>query len=310
VTVKRGDTVVAYSDTIQGAIDAASAGDTINVAPGTYDEENILITKGITLQGAGADKTFIAPSAITNNCTILVKNPTGDVKIDGFNFVMQPKPDYGSAILVTGTTIAVDSSTVTISNNKVTGSNNGYKGDFGFYGQGNNAKIVITGNIIDKTGANSICMEQQFGTTIVQGNTFYIPADVFYNPYFSMVYSGETVSTPQIVQGNTFYLDHSGNGYSEAITFDTAVLNPWNTDPNDEGHYTNIQIKDNTIYTGGPYARGIGLVDRSATSGKGTITGAVVTGNRIIGESSNDAATYGITLRGDIRDAVIQNNEI
>jgi len=79
--------------TIQGAIDAASAGDTINVAPGTYDEENILITKGLTLQGAGAVNTFIAPSTITNNSTIIVRNPSGDVKIDGFNFVMRPKPD-------------------------------------------------------------------------------------------------------------------------------------------------------------------------------------------------------------------------
>jgi len=78
---------------------------------------------------------------------------------------------------------------------------------------------VITGNIIDKTGANSICMEQQFGTTIVQGNTFYIPADVFYNPYFSMVYTEKQSLRRKLLQGNTFYLDHSGNGYSEAITF-------------------------------------------------------------------------------------------
>ena len=296
--------------TIGKAVSVAVNGDTINVAAGTYDEENIVITKGITLQGAGRDSTFIAPSTATNNNTITVRNPTGDVKIDGFNFVMQPKPDYGSAVSITGTTIAVDSATVTISNNKVTGSNDGYKGDFGFYGQGNNAKIVITGNIIDKTGANSICMEQQIGTTVVEGNTFYITNDVFYDPYFSMVYNGKTVSTPQIVQGNTFYLDHSGTGYSEAITFDTAVLNGWYGTTGDTGHYTNIQIKDNIIYTGGPYARGIGIFDRSYALGNGTITGVVITGNRIIGESSTDADTYGISLRGDVRNTVIQNNEI
>lgn len=295
---------------IQDGIARVIPGGTVNVAAGTYDEENILITKGLTLQGAGATNTFIAPTAVTNNSTVVVQNPSGNVTISGFNFVMQPKPSYGSAVVVTGTGIAVDSVTVTISNNVVTGSNDGAKADYGFYGQGNNAKIVITGNTINKTGDNPIVMEQQFGSTTVENNTFYITASPDYDAYYSMVYSGNTISTPQIVQNNVFHLDHSGSGYSQAISFTTAVLNAWGGQPNDTGHYTNIQIKDNTIYTEGPSARGIGLIDRSSALGNGTITGAVVTGNKIIGEAAADAETYGITLVGDIQGAVIQNNEI
>jgi len=296
--------------TIQAAIDAASDGDTINVAAGTYDEENILITKGLTLQGAGAANTFIAPSSTTDNSTIIVRNPSGDVTINGFNFVMQPKVNYGSAVVVTGATIDIDSATVTISNNVVTGSDNGAKSDYGFYGQGNNAKIVITGNTINKTGDNPIVMEQQFGSSTVENNTFYITASPDYDAYYSMVYSGKTISTPQIVQNNVFHLAHDDSGYSQAISFTTAVLNAWGGQPSDTGYYTNIQILNNTIYTEGPFARGIGLNDRSSALGNGTITGAVVTGNKIIGEAATDAETYGITLRGDIRGAVIQNNEI
>jgi hypothetical protein len=295
---------------IQDGIARVIPGGTVNVAAGTYDEENILITKGLTLQGAGATNTFIAPTAVTNNSTVVVQNPSGNVTISGFNFVMQPKPSYGSAVVVTGTGIAVDSVTVTISNNVVTGSNDGAKADYGFYGQGNNAKIVITGNTINKTGDNPIVMEQQFGSTTVENNTFYITASPDYDAYYSMVHSGKTISTPQIVQNNVFHLDHSGSGYSQAISFTTAVLNAWGGQPNDTGHYTNIQIKDNTIYTEGPSARGIGLIDRSSALGNGTITGAVVTGNKIIGEAAADAETYGITLVGDIQGAVIQNNEI
>jgi len=299
-----------YFNTIQAAITAATDGDTITVAAGTYNEENIRITKGITLQGAGAETTFIAPSTATNNSTIVVQNPTGNVTIDGFNFVMQPKPNYGSAVVVTGTGIGIDAATVTISNNVVTGSDDGSKSDYGFYGQINNARVVITGNVINKTGDNSITFEQQAGSTTVNNNTFYITSNPDYNPYFSMAYAGLSVSTPQIVENNTFYLDHSGTGYSEAVTFDTAVFNSWYGTTTDTGHYTNIQIRNNTIYTDGPYARGFGLVDLSAGDGMGTISGAVITGNQIIGENLTDSATYGVTLRGDIENALITDNTI
>jgi len=46
--------------TIQGAINKASAGDTVNVAGGTYDEQ-VIIGKSLTIQGAG-DTTIIQPS--------------------------------------------------------------------------------------------------------------------------------------------------------------------------------------------------------------------------------------------------------
>src|SRR5947207_1284111 len=39
-------------ETIQEAVNAAAAGDTINVKPGTY-EENVVVPKRLTIQGAG-----------------------------------------------------------------------------------------------------------------------------------------------------------------------------------------------------------------------------------------------------------------
>ncbi len=55
--------------TIQAAITAATAGDTINVAAGTYVESNIAITKALTIQGGGAtrDDVVIVPAAEDGN---------------------------------------------------------------------------------------------------------------------------------------------------------------------------------------------------------------------------------------------------
>jgi len=51
--------------TIQAAIDAASPGDTINVAEGTYPEYLHVTTDGLTVQGAGIDQSIIDLDGLT-----------------------------------------------------------------------------------------------------------------------------------------------------------------------------------------------------------------------------------------------------
>jgi parallel beta-helix repeat protein len=66
--------------TIQQAINAATDGDSINVSPGTYNE-NVLVNKAISLVGAGADTTIIDGQ----NIDITVRVSASNVSISGFS---------------------------------------------------------------------------------------------------------------------------------------------------------------------------------------------------------------------------------
>jgi len=69
------------ASTIQAAVDAANAGDTITIAAGTY-KEMVTITKVITLQGAGAATTIIDATGLDH--ALLVQGVTGPATITGF----------------------------------------------------------------------------------------------------------------------------------------------------------------------------------------------------------------------------------
>jgi parallel beta-helix repeat protein len=97
------------SSTIQAALDAATAGDTITVKAGTYNE-NLVISKPVTLQGAGAATTVINANAANPKEGVIVDKVTsGATTITGFTIQNAAL----SAVLIS------DSSNVTVSNNVV-----------------------------------------------------------------------------------------------------------------------------------------------------------------------------------------------
>src|SRR5437764_8365899 len=69
---------VVAGQSIQNAIDGAKTGATVCVGPGTY-QENLLINKdGITLKGAGPEKTVLEPPAQPRAfCPVLDIEPIG-----------------------------------------------------------------------------------------------------------------------------------------------------------------------------------------------------------------------------------------
>jgi parallel beta-helix repeat protein len=133
--------------TIQAAINAASAGDTVSVAAGTY-VENVVVNKAITLQGAGYADTIVV--ATDGNATPLTFNTSG-ATVSGFHIThnyTQAELDAWS-FNNSGVVFYQNTTGNTLSNCKVTKSRNGI--------YINNARSnVLQGNIIEnnRTGLN------------------------------------------------------------------------------------------------------------------------------------------------------------
>jgi len=148
--------------TIGAAITAATAGDTITVAAGTY-AENVVVSKALTLQGAAG--ATIAP-ATGHGVEITASNVT----VDGFTITPLDSADD----IALGIAISVAGSGVTISNNTITtlGKNHGIWVGVSFTG------LAVTDNVITVGGvATSIYADGGPSQTVkssgwtISGNT-------------------------------------------------------------------------------------------------------------------------------------------
>ena len=164
------DTKGYYS--IQSAIDAASPGDTINVAAGTYDEAITIGKTDLTLQSASKWGAIIRPSTVstwpTHGGAVIYISADG-VTVDGFE--------------IDGTTVAYngiygwDTSGLTIKNNKIHGAVYNWDGcGILLMSWGNSGTVydnLIENNEVYDTGRMGI-MVMDYGDgnyTVTSGNT-------------------------------------------------------------------------------------------------------------------------------------------
>ena len=95
---------------IEDALEAAQPGDTVHVNPGSYNEENIVITKNITLQGSGYTETIIRDSlqyaginvASPEGATIKNLRVTADrvgIEIDNYPELHSNEPIIGNVTI-------------------------------------------------------------------------------------------------------------------------------------------------------------------------------------------------------------------
>lgn len=72
-----------HYDTIQDAVDDSTSGDTICVVPGTYDEQVVIETDGLTFRGSGCPKNVVVNAGAGKRETFDVNDASG-VTIDRF----------------------------------------------------------------------------------------------------------------------------------------------------------------------------------------------------------------------------------
>lgn len=130
--------------TIQSAIDAATDGDIVEVAVGTYYEGLVWRDKAIALIGAGADVTIVDATGLSQKCLRMINVPD-TAGVEGFTFT-GGRGTYGGGVdlsnsfptlahnIITGNSawsgggLNLGSSSPTLTNNIITGNSAEYFG--------------------------------------------------------------------------------------------------------------------------------------------------------------------------------------
>jgi len=138
-----------YYATIQSAIDAATPGDTINVAAGTYPE-NVNINKAVTLTGENKDTTIIDGSG----SGVVVAISASNAAMSGFTVTNSGSGGTDAGVLF------YNVSGSTVSGNII--SNNNASGIGVIMGSGN----FITANTVETNAAYGVVIVASTGNTI------------------------------------------------------------------------------------------------------------------------------------------------
>ncbi|MCC6123956.1 MAG: right-handed parallel beta-helix repeat-containing protein, partial [Pirellulales bacterium] len=301
---------------IQEGIDRATAGDTVRVLAGTYNENQVVVDKGVTVQGDGIGLSIIdgdSAVGLLDGVGLVRITASGDVTFDGFS-LQEAGTNAGVRVGIYAAS-PLSGATYNITHNEILGTNNPADDeDYGFYSNGGLENLVFQYNEISQTGSNAILLERHFGATDVSFNTFDRGvADGSVDAYFNMNYGGTNIVSLQKVHDNVIDMGTNAPGalYDNAhrgfgITFASDFTNA-----GADGGFSHIEISDNQIANLKAYRRGIGLWNNGPGSGaSGNFTGVVISGNVISGDGVAPAGSQGIRILGKATGMEIANNDI
>lgn len=291
---------------IQAAINAATPGDVINVAAGTYNE-TVTINKGVSVLGAGAANTIIDPVSDTASFVVRINTTSGNVKLDGFTIRNSTTEEIGTTkvALGSGSTGAM----VEISNNVIIGGYDSATGvytdfGFGFWSSNCASDLFFHHNNISHCYDNPVGLERHRGASEISYNTISDCAP-FPAIWFMTEKSGSEAPEMYEITARQ-YIHHN------TITTGTGIgmAAPYGGHYNQYlgGKYTDVEISYNNISNLSATGKGIQL---EADGDNGGFYNPVIANNTLTGASGlPSTSARGIRILGNVFNADINNNTI
>jgi len=279
--------------TISAAIAAASPGDTVRVAGGTYREQ-VVVDKAIKLHGAGREKTIIDGENRTDLTSLgqVRVVAAGDVEFSGFTITRAGRPGAAGDYAAIYTESSVAGVTYDIHHNRVieVGEPDNPASQFrglGFLAGPGLQDLDFHHNDISRTTYVGVLCQAHVGPQTIRDNVL---GGAIVGTSDGLIVSVGTGSGPVRILRNSIDMGtpQVNPGFPSGITVLGEGVN-------------DVEIVGNTIYDIIENRRGILLVGDEAP-----IRGAVIANNRILG-----AGGYtGITVWGGCEDTAVENNLI
>ena len=307
--------------TIQHAIDSAVAGDTIDIAVGTYNEHDIIVDKDLILKGAGADSTVIDAEGLGR--VILVESDLestiDSLTVTGGNAAASNFPlnkFFGSGIFNNGN-LTIANSIVT--ENICTGGNCGWNGGGIF----NGGKLTIDNSTINKNEGYSTgggiynedelnitnsTISENYARSSGVGGAIYNDEGILHvtnstiSNNFAIYSAGiESYRGTVTITNSTITNHQKGNRYSHPINYGGGISN----------YYGTLSVINSTISNNRARYGGGGIVNENGTL---NVINSTISNNSSQGVDGfgNNALGGGIHLYGsavtNLENAIIADN--